>query len=101
MIWSPLSGLTVLSALPWNTMVGMTKASFSSAWASFASLAAFALPAAARPLRAPRRIAEKAEITSVAAPGGKPECTPTAANSSGYSPAMMAAIAPPADSPAM
>ena len=50
---------------------------------------------------APLRITPIASITLLAAPTGRPECTPTAANRSGCASATMAAIAPPADRPAM
>ncbi len=42
----------------------------------------------------------KPVIMSRPLPAGKPECTPTAANRSGYSAPSTAAIAPPADMPA-
>ena len=49
--------------------------------------------------RAPVRMAENACGMSLAAPTGKPECTPTALNRSGYAAATIAAAAPPAPPP--
>lgn len=60
----PFAGWTVVSALPWNTMVRTA-------------------PAGRRPRTGPFCIAAKADPTSEAAPTGRPECTPTAENSSG------------------
>ena len=79
----PLSAWTVLSASPWKTISG----------APLAAAGEFAP-------RPPVFIAANADTTSCAAPGGTPECTPAAANRSGYSRARIAAIAPPAESPA-
>ena len=47
-----------------------------------------------------RRMAASADCALFAPPTGRPECTPTAANSSGYTAPITAAAAPPADSPA-
>ena len=55
-------------------------------------------PAAAT--RGAERMAAKADATSVAQPCGSPECTPTAANTSGYAAPSTAAIAAPAENPA-
>ena len=45
-------------------------------------------------------MAAKADARSVAEPCGSPECTPTAANTSGYAAPSTAAIAAPAENPA-
>ena len=77
--FSAFTGATTLSASPWNTISGT---------------------GAPGPGVPPVRMAAKADATSCAAPYAMPECTPTAAYSSGCVAAMTADMAPPAESPA-
>jgi hypothetical protein len=81
---SPLRRLTVVSRSPWKTMMGTPPAG---AWRFGLGMA-------------PPFMAASADGKSCAEAKGKPECTPTAANSSGYRVPTMTAMAPPADRPA-
>ena len=78
--WAALPTATVVSASPWKAITGTGRSSGRA--------------------RGAELMADTADPTSVAQPCGSPECTPTAANTSGYAAPSTAAIAPPAENPA-